>query len=185
MSTESVALFRKGLGPDLNALAEKHMQHDLTQSDRDALKSAASTVSLHTALGSAIGVGLTVLLAYRIRSSRAKMFRAFKTAEKPQAVRFADGREENLPDLTPLLQPSRWGDVATYAFLAAGGLFFGGETGLLTGSLQARRQINKDQESRERIQNAFKRFQADALRTQANLLEQSVTGGKGYNSILS
>ena len=111
------------------------------------------------------------------------MFRAFRTAEKPQAVRFADGREETLPDLTPLLKPSRLGDVATFTFLGVGGLFFGGETGLLTGSLQARRQINQDPESRERIQNAFKRFQADALRTQANLLDDSVTKG-GYSGIL-
>lgn len=155
----------------------------MTQSDRDALKSAASTVSLHTTIGSAVGIALTMLLAYRIRSGRKAMFRAFRTAEKPQAVRFADGREETLPDLTPLLKPSRLGDVATFTFLGVGGLFFGGETGLLTGSLQARRQINQDPESRERIQNAFKRFQADALRTQANLLDDSVTKG-GYSGIL-
>lgn len=74
----------------------------LTQSDRDALKKAASTVSLHTTIGSAAGIALTMLLAYRIRSGRKAMFRAFRTAEKPQAVRFADGREETLPDLSTL-----------------------------------------------------------------------------------
>ncbi|EMF16214.1 uncharacterized protein SEPMUDRAFT_145529 [Sphaerulina musiva SO2202] len=177
MSSDSLAVFRKGFGPDLNELAEKHMQHDLTSSDRDALKNAASTVSLHATLGSALGIALSVLLAYRIRSGRKAMFRTFRTAEKPSAVRFADGREEVLPDLTPLLRPSRAGDVATFGFLGLGGLFVGGELGLLSGSLQARRSINQDGESRERIRNAFLRFQADALRKEAEALEKNVTSG--------
>lgn len=206
MSSDSLAVFRKGFGPDLNELAEKHMQHEyvhslipppispspppstqliidklhknsLTSSDRDALKNAASTVSLHTTLGSALGIALSVLLAYRIRSGRKAMFRTFRTAEKPSAVRFADGREEVLPDLTPLLRPSRAGDVATFGFLGLGGLFVGGELGLLSGSLQARRSINQDGESRERIRNAFLRFQADALRKEAEALEKNVTSG--------
>lgn len=105
------------------------------------------------------------------------MFRTFRTAEKPSAVRFADGREEVLPDLTPLLRPSRAGDVATFGFLGLGGLFVGGELGLLSGSLQARRSINQDGESRERIRNAFLRFQADALRKEAEALEKNVTSG--------
>lgn len=28
MSTDSLAVFRKGLGPELGALAEQHMQHE-------------------------------------------------------------------------------------------------------------------------------------------------------------
>lgn len=166
-------MFRNRLGPDLAALADKHLQHDLKQSDRDALQKAASTVTMHTSVGSAIGLALGALSAFRIRSGRQAMFRAFKTAERPQWIRFADGREESLPDITPLMRPSRLGDIATYTLLGAGGIFFGGETGLLTGTFRARQQIAQDSESRERIQNAFKRFQADALRTQANLLEQS------------
>lgn len=100
------------------------------------------------------------------------MFQAFKTVEKPQAVRFADGREETLPDLSGVLRPSKLGDFATYTLLGMGGLFFGGETGLLTGSFRARQVIAGDRESRERIQKAFQRFQADALRKQADLLDQ-------------
>ena len=61
------------------------------------------------------------------------MFNAFKLQEKPTALRFAGGREETIPDITPFMRPSRLGDVATYTFLGAGGLFFGGESGLLTG----------------------------------------------------
>ncbi|EME48459.1 hypothetical protein DOTSEDRAFT_67487 [Dothistroma septosporum NZE10] len=175
MSSDSLAVFRKGLGPDLNALAEKHMQHDLTQSDRDALRSAASTVSLHTGIGSLVGLTLASLLAFRLRSARRRMFTAFRAAEKPQAVRFADGREETLPDLTAVVKPSRLGDFATYTLLGAGGIFFGGETGLLTGTLRARQQIAQDRESGQRIQNAFKKFQADALREQAAAIEGSIT----------
>jgi len=68
---------------------------------------------------------------------------------------------------------------ATYTFLGAGGLFFGGETGLLTGTFRARQQIGADRESRDRIQTAFRKFQADALRAQANLLDQDREGA-GY-----
>jgi hypothetical protein len=136
-------------------------------------------VTLHTSVGSIVGVSLGVLLAFRLRRGRQHMFRAFKAAEKPQAVRFADGREETLPDLTRVFRPSRVGDFATYTLLGAGGLFFGGETGLVTGSFRARQMIWQDGESRERIQNAFKLFQADALRSQADAIEQSVTDHHG------
>ncbi|KAK4569662.1 hypothetical protein LTR86_003427 [Recurvomyces mirabilis] len=171
MSTDSLAMFRRSLGPDLAKLAEEHMQHDLRQSDRDALQKAASTVSTHATVGSLLGLGLSLFLAYRLRTNRTAMFTAFKASEKPTAVRFASGREEALPDITPFLRPSTLGDVATYTLLGAGGLFFGGESGLLTGTFRARSQINVDRDSRERIQTAFRKFQADALRTQANLLD--------------
>lgn len=145
--------------------------YSLRQSDRDALEKAASTVSMHTSIGSLVGVGLGVLLAFRIRSGRKQMFKAFRTVEKPSSVRFADGREEALPNLEPLLRPSRLGDFATYFFLGTGGVFLGGETGLLTGSFGARHQIADDRDSRDRIQKAFQRFQADALRKQADALD--------------
>lgn len=38
--------------------------------------------------------------------------------------------EESIPDVTPLLRPSTWGDFATYFFASAGGLFLGGELGM-------------------------------------------------------
>ena len=85
------------------------------------------------------------------------MFKAFKAGEQPVAVRFASGKEEALPDLTRVMKPSRVGDVATYTLLGFGGLFLGGETGLLTGSFRAKQQIGADRESRERIESAFKR----------------------------
>ena len=172
MSTDSLAAFRKSLGPDLNALAEQHLKHDLRQSDRDALKSAASTVSTHAIVGSLLGLGLGVFLAFRLRRSRTAMFNAFKAKEKPTAVRYADGREEAIPDVTRFVQPSAVGDIATYTLLGAGGLFFGGETGLLTGSFRARSSIWQDKESRERILGAFRAFQADALRQQADAIDR-------------
>jgi hypothetical protein len=85
------------------------------------------------------------------------MFNAFKAREKPTAVRFAGGREEPIPDLTPVLKPSVFGDVATYMLLGAGGLFFGGETGLVTGTVMARWAIGSDRDTRERIETAFRR----------------------------
>jgi hypothetical protein len=100
------------------------------------------------------------------------MFNAFKTEEQPTTIRFASGREEPLPNLTAVMKPSRLGDFATYFLLGTGGLFFGGETGLLTGTFRARQQIGADRDSRERIQTAFRKFQADALRSQADQIDR-------------
>ena len=74
------------------------------------------------------------------------------------------------------MKPSTLGDVATYCLLGGGGIFFGGEMGLFTGSFRARQQIGSDREGRDRIQTAFRRFQADALRSQADLLENESKG---------
>ncbi len=105
-----------------------------------------------------VGLGLSLFLAYRLRANRTAMFNTFKATERPTAVRFAGGREEPLPDLTNVMKPSALGDVATYTFLGLGGLFFGGETGLLTGTFRARQQIGGDRGSRERIETAFRRY---------------------------
>ena len=127
------------------------------------------------------------------------MFKAFKAIERPTSVVFADGRTgklslplfhnlvlsslslrsnastEQLPDLAPMLKPTTLGDVFTYLFFSTGGLFIGGESGLLTGSASAQRTISKNPEARARIETAFRKFKADALRKQADELD----GGKG------
>ena len=77
---------------DLAKLADYHIQHDLSSSDRDALKSAAKTVSLWTTVGSAVGIGLGLYAAFRLRTSRKAFFDVFRAAEKPTQVVFADGR---------------------------------------------------------------------------------------------
>jgi len=172
-SDSSLAIFRKGMGPDFNDLAEEHLKHDLEPSDREALKKGASTVSRHVTIGSLVGLGLGVYLAYRLRRARTGLFNAFKTHDKPVALKYADGREEAMPDLTASMKPSIIGDIATYGLLGIGGLFVGGETGLLTGSFRAKRsRVWRNPESRQRIQKAFRAFQADALRRQAKAIEQ-------------
>merc|ERR1712137_643151 len=100
MSSESFAMTRKTMGPELARLAEEHMKHDLQQSDRDALRKAASTVSTHATVGSLLGLALGTLLAFRIRSNRTAIFKTFRTTEQPVALRFASGKEQPLPDLT-------------------------------------------------------------------------------------
>jgi len=107
MSSDSLAIFRKSMGTDLGALAEEHYRHEyvhhptirpslttrsLQESDREKLKSAASTVSTYATIGSVVGLGLGVFLAYRLRANRTAMFQAFKASEKPTEVRFANGR---------------------------------------------------------------------------------------------
>lgn len=102
------------------------------------------------------------------------MFQAFKTAQRPTHVKFADGREEAIPDLTEFMRPSTLGDIATYTFFSMGGVFLGGELGLVTGSWSAKRSITQDPEMRKRIEKAFNAFRADVLRKQIEQLE----GGK-------
>ena len=93
MSLDSLAITRKNASEDIRKLAEEHFKHDLRVSDRDTLRSAASKVGTQATIGSMVGLGLGLFLAFRIRRSRTMMFNAFRTAEKPTHVIFADGRE--------------------------------------------------------------------------------------------
>lgn len=78
---------------------------------------------------------------------------------------------EPLPDINSMLKPSALGDTATILLFSAGGLFLGGELGMLTGTASARRTISQDPESMKRITSAFRRFRADALRKEAKWLD--------------
>ncbi|TAQ88767.1 hypothetical protein B7494_g2933 [Chlorociboria aeruginascens] len=171
MSSDSLAAFRRGLSTDLQKLADEHLQHDLQESDRNALISAGSQISTYASIGSLLGLGLGAALAFRIRSNRLKLFDAFRTTQRPTHVKFADGREEAIPDIAPLLQPTRFGDIATYTFFGIAGLFLGGETGLLTGGVAARRTISRDPHTKARIERAFRGFKADVLRKEIEALE--------------
>ncbi|CAP86340.1 Pc20g10110 [Penicillium rubens Wisconsin 54-1255] len=128
--SESFAILRQRRSDELAKLADEHMQHDLQSGDRDKLKAAASSISLWTTVGSAVGVSLGLLAAIRLRSTRKAFFSAIRAQERPTKVIFEDGRTESIPDLTPLLKPTTLGDIATYFFATAGGLFLGGELGL-------------------------------------------------------
>lgn len=178
MSAESLAAFRKNAGDELGKLAEEHVKHDLRDSDRDILQRAASKASTHALIGSLAGIALGGWLAFRIRANRNAMYQAIKAAEKPTHVRFADGREEAIPDITPLLKPTPLGDIMTYTFFGIGGLFLGGETGFLTGMWAAKRTISEDPEAKKRIEKAFRSFRADVMRKQIEDLEGDTATGK-------
>lgn len=70
---------------------------------------------------------------------------------------------ENIPDLTDKLTPSWWGDATSFLLFSVGGLFLGGEIGLLTGTASASRTLMKDPESRERIDKALRNYRIDVL----------------------
>ncbi|KAJ5124538.1 uncharacterized protein N7515_008363 [Penicillium bovifimosum] len=173
---ESFAILRKQRSDELAKLADEHMQHDLQTSDRDKLKAAASSISLWTTVGSAVGVSIGLFAAIRLRSTRKAFFSAIRAQERPTKVVFQDGRTESIPDLTPLLKPTTLGDFATYFFASLGGLFLGGELGFAGGAASGTRSISADPESKRRIETAFRRFRADVLRRQADALD------KGENS---
>jgi hypothetical protein len=92
MSLQSLAMMRKNAGHELAQLADDHLNHDLQQSDRDALKSATQKFSTYTNVGSLLGLGLCVALAFRVRKVRAEYFKAFRAMERPTKIMFADGR---------------------------------------------------------------------------------------------
>ncbi|KAJ4268980.1 hypothetical protein NW762_003051 [Fusarium torreyae] len=169
--SESLAVFRNGRSTDLRRLAEEHLQHDLSQEDRDVLRRAGGKVSTHAAVGSLLGAGLGMYCAFRLRSMRVAYFNAFRATEKPVRVQFADGRTEPIPDISDKLAPSKWGDAATYFFFSIGGLFLGGEAGLVTGTASASRTITKNSEVRGRIEKAFKNYRIDALKQEIQQLE--------------
>lgn len=92
MSSETFAAFRRTHGDQLGKLAEEHFNKDLEDTDRETLKKAAAMFSSHATIGSLVGLGLGALLAFRVRSARLKVFKAFKARDKPVSVSFADGR---------------------------------------------------------------------------------------------
>ena len=94
---ESFAALRKRQTDELKDLADHHLQHDLRQEDREKLMSAATRVSSWASIGSVVGLGLGIFLAYRLRSARKQLFEAFRTHEKPTRVQFADGRTGECP----------------------------------------------------------------------------------------
>ncbi|KAF2742406.1 hypothetical protein M011DRAFT_472251 [Sporormia fimetaria CBS 119925] len=179
--SSNLAAFRDQRSAELRKLAEEHLQHDLSQSDRDTLRSAGSKIGTHAKLGSLLGLGLGVLCAARLRSMRLAYFNAFRAMEKPVEVKFADGRTAPVPDLADQLAPSKWGDAATYFFFSVGGLFLGGELGFMTGTMSASRTITRDPESRKRIEKAFRGYQIDVMKQQIKHLE----GQSGVTDIFS
>lgn len=85
------APFRNNPNEDLAKLGEEHMQKDLKEEDRELLKRASSKVRTHATVGSILGLGLGIALAYRIRSNRAAVYNALKVASRPTEVVFSNG----------------------------------------------------------------------------------------------
>ncbi|KAI1809756.1 hypothetical protein GGS20DRAFT_590291 [Poronia punctata] len=169
----SLAAFRSSeQHNDLANLAKEHMKHDLDASDRDALVRATRKATTYTTVGSLIGVGLGLYAAIRLRKVRSEMFAAFRAKEKPSFVVFPNGRQEAIPDITPLMRPTSFGDFATHFFFGLGGLFLGGELGLLSGTWSAARVISEDPARKSRIENAYRLFRIDVLRKEAARLEE-------------
>jgi hypothetical protein len=71
-----------------------------------------------------------------------------------------------------MLKPSTAGDLAAYFFFSAGGLFVGGETGLLLGGYSAKKTITSDPEMKARVETALRRFKADVLKREIAQLEK-------------
>ncbi|KAI1196556.1 hypothetical protein F5X97DRAFT_206955 [Nemania serpens] len=172
----SLAIFRRSeQHEDFTKLANKHIQSDLEPSDRELLRKAVKRVATSTTVGSLIGIGLGIYASVRLRKVRTDVFAAFRAAEKPSFVVFSNGRQEAIPDITPLMRPTKLGDIATYFFFGLGGTVIGGELGLLTGTWSASRRLSKDPASRERIEKAYRAMRVDFLRKEAERLESGTS----------
>ncbi|KAK6579874.1 hypothetical protein PZA11_007582 [Diplocarpon coronariae] len=183
MSLESLAISRQNASTELAQLAEEHMKHDLRQSDRDALNNAAQKFGTFTTVGSLVGLGLGVALAFRVRRSRAEFFKAFRAIEKPTHVQFAGGRT-GAAGYHAALEADDSGRRGSLHAVLNRGLFLGGELGLLAGSYSARRTITSDSESKARIEKAFKAFKADVLRREIAQLEGGEKGSGPLDVLL-
>ncbi|KAF3042471.1 hypothetical protein E8E12_009952 [Didymella heteroderae] len=87
------------------------------------------------------------------------------------------GRTEKVPDFTEKLAPTRWDDAATFALFSLGGLFLGGELGLLTGTASAKRTMMKDPESRGKIEKALRNYRIDVLQREIERLRDAKMPG--------
>ena len=96
MSSDSPDNQTQSLETDTKLLATDHFKHDLTDFDRDNLKSGAKKPRRYAIVGSMIGLGIGLLGAVRVRRARMNLFDAFKLHEKPTHIRFANGREGTL-----------------------------------------------------------------------------------------
>lgn len=85
-----------------------------------------------------------------------------------------------MPDVTPYLQPTRLGDIATYFFFGLGGTILGGELGLLVGSWSAARLLSSDADRKSRIETAYRKFKADWLRHEAKKLDGGASIFSGW-----
>ncbi|KAK5655628.1 hypothetical protein OQA88_5559 [Cercophora sp. LCS_1] len=177
------APFRNTPDIDLAQISEQHLKADLPPEDRSRLRRAASSVSTHATIGSLLGMGLGLALAYKIHTNRIAFYNTFKVMSKPTEVIYSSGRREAIPDLEPYIRPTRWSDAATYGAFGLGGFFLGGELGLLSGSASAARTISSDPDAKRRIEDAFRKFQIDVLKREVNILEGTDKNSFGWDRI--
>ncbi|KAK0622293.1 hypothetical protein B0T14DRAFT_544269 [Immersiella caudata] len=161
------AVFRNYPDKDLAQIGEDHLRNDLSSEDRSHLRSAASKVSTHTAVGSILGLGLGITLASRIHANRVVLYNATKAVSRPTELVFANGHRAIHPPDALVRRP----DAATYAAFGLGGVFLGGELGFLSGSASAGRYISGYPESKKRVEQAFRKFQVDGLKREIDILE--------------
>lgn len=83
---------------------------------------------------------------------------------------------EAIPDITPLLRPTRTGDFATYGFFGVAGLFLGGDLGLLLGQSASKKTITQNPETKARVERAYRGFKADILKKELQALEEGKSG---------
>jgi len=82
---------------------------------------------------------------------------------------------EPIPDISRFIKPSAAWDIATFSLFGLGGTLLGGETGFLTGTASATTAVARSPpEQRERIEDAFRLFQADILKRQLSMVESQV-----------
>ncbi|KAF3942103.1 hypothetical protein ABW19_dt0204966 [Dactylella cylindrospora] len=93
---------------------------------------------------------------------------------QPLAVKFPDGSEGSLPNISRALKPSILGGLGTYAGFAMGGTAAGVVTGSMAGGRAKSKIESEHPESARRIRACERKFMVEGLRTFVDILSQKV-----------
>ena len=124
-----------------------------------------------------IGLGLATALTFRFRQSRTRVLRAFHNnlaaSEKPTRLVYDSGREEAIhADLPKAVKPSLWGAGLAYGLAGFAGVALGTDIGGTIAMDLAKREVERDEGRKERIEKAFRGWNADMLRKKADEMDQ-------------
>ncbi|KAI9671814.1 MAG: hypothetical protein M1831_003342 [Alyxoria varia] len=170
-------LENSGIPKEDAQLARKHWQYDLEPADRDSLKSAMNTLKRSAFISGVIGLGLATALTFRFRQSRAGILRSFHSnlaaSDKPARLIYESGREEAVhADLPRAVRPSSVGAAFSYGLAGFAGFTLFADLGGTIAMDFAKREVERDEGRKERIERAFRGWNADMLRKRADEMDK-------------
>jgi len=157
-------------------IARDHLKHDLTEQDREALKTAGSRLATFAFLGSASGTGLGLYLGWDLSSRLAAARLRFLEEAN---LKITTTNPELAAEISKAMRPTgrSVGSMVmmiSYGFL---GLIVGSELGFWGGNYAGKRVLNARADI-ERIERAMNRTKVDILRAKADAVERGAGRGR-------